>query len=145
MHLALEVVARPTEVAQAECIDVSAVDRREHVDGARIHRGAISKRHLRQPHIAMHASVDEVHHVELRANDVDVVAQHAQRRHGHRAALQGADHAVFTVERMRRLQQLTGGLGAQDVAAAVGFEPPDGVGIAADNSRGLAQASEGWD
>ncbi len=71
------------------------------------------------------------HHIEYRADDLGVLAQHQGLGHGQPRIEQGARDPVFAVDRMRRRKQDARWLAAQHQPAGRGFKEEGGVRLAA--------------
>src|SRR5437588_7503587 len=130
--LALDVVARLAEALEP---DAAIVERMQPGDDAvqLVPEGmALRARHSGQRLIPQHATLDEIHDVEGRAKHRLVLAQRVRPRHGKTGGVQRADDAVLAPDRMRRGQQLAGGLAPQHEAPPVGGgDAVGGIGLAA--------------
>ena len=78
-------------------VGVDVVDHREHVDEvfARASAGVGVERAAHGVRVAKDVAVDEPHHVERRAVDLDVVAEAERRRDGHVGRAERGDDAVL--------------------------------------------------
>jgi len=118
-ELALDVLALPPVVAQADGAVIDIVDARQHV----VHRiedpAAIGGRDAGHLRIGQDAAGQELHDVEGRADHRIVTAECVGLWYGDVGVIgQGLDHAVLAIDLVRRRQQLAGRLLAQHVHAA---------------------------
>ena len=103
--LALEIVAGPAEIGQAECGHIQLVQRGDDAVHLVVDRRALLARHARQRLVPEHAALHELHHVEGAADDRFVLAQQVHARHRHLAAGQRVHDPELALHRMGRGQQ----------------------------------------
>ena len=87
-----------------------------------VDRSALLGRQRRHPRVPEGTAGHMAHHVEHRADDVVVGAQHQRFGNGEAGAEQRVRYAVFAVDGVGRGQQDAGGLAPQDIAAAGGVK-----------------------
>jgi hypothetical protein len=96
LELAGDVPVLAAEVTETDGIRVDVVDGDEHVDEALARLAAgFGVERLAAVGVADDESVDEAHHVERRAVDLDVVTESEGRRHGDGRRGEGADDPVL--------------------------------------------------
>ncbi len=124
------VISRLAVVAEAHRVRIHAMQPGEHRGHVGVHRGAIRRRHAGKMRLAKHAPVHTTHDEERRADHARVVAHREHRRHRHTAG-ERLHHAMLTIDRVRRRQQLAGGFLAQHVIALGGAQEIGRVRLAA--------------
>ena len=121
LDLAFDVTLALGEIAETDLVDVGGVQVGEHID--QVLGEAWTQRH-RQLGGALgpieHDPVDEAHHVERRADDIDVGAQAEHRRHRNVGAPDGRDDAVFAGHVVSGRQHVAERRATQDESSAGG-------------------------
>ena len=115
-YLAGDIVALPPEVGEAERAPVDPVQARQHVGHRVVERAAAIRRKRGPGRVLIDRSLHIVHHVEGRADDVGVLAEVMDARHGHVGLGQRREDAVFPLHQMGRRQQRARRLLAQHEA-----------------------------
>jgi hypothetical protein len=96
-----------------------------------IDRGALGGRQARQAGVAEDAALQEVHHIEGRADDGLIQAERPHDRHGKFGVAQRLHHPVFAVDLVSAGQKLPRRLLAQHIAPVAGVDQEGRVGGAA--------------
>ena len=135
--LPLDVASLLAVISKPDFPIVHGMQRRHHAIEFVEMCGALDHAHSRQRRVPDDASRHVVHHVERGADDGIVLAEAIGPRHGNIGSTQGGDHPVFTIDSVRRGQQLARRLPAQDIALAPGLEHERGIGLAALELFGL--------
>ena len=76
------------------------------------------------------ASIDAVHDEERRADHAGVFAHQARRWHGHTGVPQRSHHSIFTIDGVRRRQQLARRLLPEHIGRAGRLQDKSGIGLA---------------
>lgn len=129
--LTLEIVAGAAEVLQPHGDRIDAVQLGQRVDHGLIGGATFTCRQFGQGAVPEGAPLDQLHHIEGRADDGVVLTQGQRRRHGKAGRMQGADQPVFAIDRMGRGQQRSERATAQDIVPAVERHPIGRVRLAA--------------
>jgi hypothetical protein len=115
-ELPREIIAGLPEVGKAERLIVERVNRRERRAHRAEERRALLFLEPGRREIVEDPPVQPFHQIERRAEDLAVLAIKIWLRRRHAAPLQGAEHAIFAVDRMRRRHQHVVGLFSQHAA-----------------------------
>ena len=138
-----EVVPRLAEVREADRAVVHGVQRGERADRGLVVASPRVPRQLGQRRVPEDAAVDEVHHVERRADDAGVVAVDVHGRDGEAGhAAERLLHPELAIHRVRGGEQRPGRLAPQHVAARGGLEPVGRIGLAAREPLGADGAGK---
>jgi hypothetical protein len=110
IELASKIVSGLAEIAEPQCLIIKPVDGGERGAHRAEQFGALFAREARRRKIVENAAVQPFHEIERRTDNLPIfaIAVGFGRRNG--SPLQCREHAIFTVDRMRRRHQHIAGL-----------------------------------
>src|SRR6266545_3861070 len=129
--LARDVVAGLAEVGQPHRPPVDQVKTRQHLVHRVVDPCSLGGRQAGEPRVGQDTTAHVLHDVEGRADHARVLAQRVAARHRDPGAGEARDHAVLAVDRMRRGEELAGGLAPEHVLLTARAEVVGRVRLAA--------------
>ena len=120
--LALVVVAGPAEGLEPDGRRRDRVEGGEDLGEMPVDSVPLSRRRLRHEGVREHAAVHLLHHVELRADDLRVLAQQVHPGDGHRGRAEGLHDPVLAVDLVSGGEELARGLLAKHELPVAGLE-----------------------